>query len=79
MQDLPLKVLSKIFLIATVCIFIATESHATSSNVSKSYPDGSSYNGEINSSGVPHGKGTYTWPDGRKYIGDFVNGKIISK
>ncbi len=22
-----------------------------------------------------HGKGMYTWPDGRKYIGDFANDK----
>ena len=79
MQNLPVKVLSKIFLIATVCILFAIESHASSSNVSKSFPDGSSYNGEVNSSGIPHGKGTLTWPSGSKYTGDFVDGKRTGK
>ena len=63
MQNLHVKVLSNIFLIATVCILFAIESHASSSNVSKSFPDGSSYNGEVNSNGIPHGKGTFTWPE----------------
>lgn len=22
-----------------------------------------------------HGKGTFTWPDNRKYVGDYVNDK----
>ena len=78
-QNLPIKVLTKIFLIATVCILFAIESHASSSNVSKSFPDGSSYNGEVNSSGIPHGKGTFTWPDGDQYTGGFVDGLKTGK
>ena len=26
-----------------------------------------------------HGKGVYTWPDGRKYDGDFVDDKSMAK
>ena len=29
--------------------------------------------------GKPHGKGKYTWKDGRKYIGDFKNGETEQK
>lgn len=30
------------------------------------YPDGKNYKGEFKNN-LPHGQGTKTWPDGRKY------------
>jgi hypothetical protein len=45
-------------------------------------PDGRAYEGRYQlvidlsyHSGKKHGQGTYTWHDGRKYIGPWVNGK----
>jgi len=32
------------------------------------------YEGEFKA-GVPHGTGTYTWPMGSKYTGDYKDGK----
>ena len=72
MHNLPVKVLSRILLITTVCIFFSIDSHASSSNVSTSYPGGVTYNGEVNSSGIPHGKGTVAWADGSHYTGDLL-------
>ncbi|MDP2105086.1 MAG: hypothetical protein Q8J76_03740, partial [Desulfobulbaceae bacterium] len=36
--------------------------------------DGSIYAGSFNKSGKAEGEGTITYPDGRKYTGQFVNG-----
>ena len=35
------------------------------------------YTGEV-SSGVPNGQGTFTYPDGSKYVGEFKDGKIVN-
>lgn len=32
------------------------------------------YSGEVNEAGQPHGKGEAVFPDGRRYVGPFVNG-----
>ena len=37
-------------------------------------PNGDVYVGEI-VSGQPHGQGTYTFPDERKYVGEFREGR----
>ena len=42
---------------------------------------GGTYTGEVSLSrvvwkGVPHGQGTWTHPDGRKYVGEYKDGKI---
>jgi len=29
--------------------------------------------------GMPNGQGTYTYPDGRKEVGEFKNGKFIGR
>lgn len=34
------------------------------------------YEGQRDTEGSPHGKGTYEWPDGRRYEGSWVNGKM---
>ena len=34
------------------------------------------YEGEVNSQGLPHGHGKATFVDGRKYEGDFTDGKM---
>ncbi len=33
------------------------------------------YTGERNSDGLPHGRGTMTYPDGYKYTGEFKDGR----
>jgi hypothetical protein len=38
------------------------------------YADGSNYIGDV-LDGKRHGQGTYTWPDGRKYVGAFENNR----
>ena len=41
-------------------------------------PDGSRYEGEVNSAGRPHGRGTMTWEDGARgarIVGEFRDGK----
>lgn len=39
----------------------------------KNYPTGTVYTGNFNAAGLRHGKGTYQWPNGDKYEGDWVN------
>ena len=41
----------------------------------KKYPSGEKYEGYVNSMGQKHGKGTYVWLNGDKYVGDWVNDK----
>ena len=41
----------------------------------KQYPSGEKYEGYVNNKGQKHGKGTYTWLNGDKYVGDWVNDK----
>lgn len=46
------------------------------------YDDGSIYTGEVNASGVPHGKGKRAWHgewEGFSYEGDYVNGEWHGK
>jgi hypothetical protein len=38
------------------------------------YADGY-YDGAVNSTGKPHGKGVFHWSNGDKYEGNFVDGK----
>ena len=37
------------------------------------------YSGTVNEAGQPHGEGTASFADGRKYVGPFVNGKCQGK
>ena len=37
------------------------------------------YSGTVNEAGQPHGEGTASFADGRKYVGPFVNGKCHGK
>ena len=39
----------------------------------KRYPSGEKYEGYFNARGLRHGKGTYLWPNGDKYVGDWIN------
>ena len=34
---------------------------------------GTRYEGEVNQDGNWHGKGVISWPDGRRYVGEFRN------
>ncbi len=44
--------------------------------VTKVLEDGSTYKGETKDGIVRHGKGTYTYPDGKtSYEGDWIDGK----
>ena len=43
------------------------------------YIDGSQYEGETNSSGIPNGYGTMTYPASRERTGYFVDGKYVGK
>jgi|TARA_B110001454_G_scaffold82620_1_gene79386 hypothetical protein len=38
--------------------------------------DGNTYEGDINADENPHGQGTYIWTDGRKYVGEWKDGKF---
>lgn len=38
------------------------------------YASGASYVGDINEAGLLHGSGTYRWPTGESYEGEFVSG-----
>ena len=38
-------------------------------------PDGGLYKGEVNSAGRPHGRGTMTWEDGARIVGEFREGE----
>jgi hypothetical protein len=38
--------------------------------------DGRKYTGELEN-GLPHGRGMMTFPDSRKYVGEFKAGKFI--
>jgi len=40
------------------------------------YPHGSVYTGTTNKDGKRHGQGTYTWADGRKYVGEYKDEKM---
>jgi hypothetical protein len=40
------------------------------------WADGSIYEGEFKENNL-HGKGRYTWPDGRSFDGDWVNNKRL--
>lgn len=42
----------------------------------KSYPDGSTYEGQVNIDGVPHGTGRYERPNQNVYEGEFSLGKL---
>ena len=42
--------------------------------LSRSYPDGTRYEGESHQ-GIPHGEGSLTWPDGARYTGHFDHGQ----
>lgn len=37
----------------------------------KTYSKGQRYNGEVNAKGKRHGKGTFYWPSGQKYVGEW--------
>lgn len=39
-------------------------------------PDGGVYTGEVNSIGIPHGKGECLWSDGTVYNGSWINGEM---
>jgi len=43
------------------------------------YHDGSIYKGDWDKERKKHGKGIYTFPDGRKYDGEFQNDKMTGK
>jgi len=53
-----------------VCVF-ASNSYAD--DVTIEY-NGGTYTGEV-SNGVPDGQGTFTWPDGTKYVGEWKEGE----
>ena len=38
------------------------------------YESGNKYNGQVKNENTLHGKGTFTWSDGKKYVGDFKEG-----
>ena len=41
--------------------------------------DGSTYTGEVNEPGEPDGQGVMTWPDGKRYEGEFREGEPIGE
>ena len=41
----------------------------------RSFPDGSTYEGEW-AKGFMNGKGTFTWSDGKEKTGTWINGKL---
>lgn len=43
------------------------------------WESGKEYNGQVKNENIPHGKGTLTWSDGKKYFGDFKEGKRDGK
>lgn len=66
-------------------IFHKTENHQASSSgksntiatgVRKKFPDGSSFEGECDERGIPHGNGKFTNIQGDTYEGQFVKGKF---
>jgi len=44
-----------------------------SSGITYTYPDGNKYKGEVNFKGEKHGEGEVNFPNGEKYVGNFVN------
>ncbi|MBL6811325.1 MAG: hypothetical protein ISQ63_00410 [SAR86 cluster bacterium] len=47
--------------------------------VQLTWENGNKYNGQVKNENIPHGKGTFTWPTGTKYIGDFKEGILDGK
>ena len=43
------------------------------------YDNGTLYDGDVNSSGQPHGKGFIRFPDGGEYTGDFCNNALTGQ
>lgn len=43
------------------------------------YPSGEIYTGHIDNIGRKYGQGTYEWPSGNKYVGNFDNDKMKGK
>ena len=43
------------------------------SEIIYTYPDGNKYKGEVNIKGEKHGEGEINFPNGEKYVGNFVN------
>ena len=62
------KKLIFVFILLLILLFSGCKS------VVKETVNGDVYVGEI-VSGQLHGQGTYTFPDGRKYVGEWKNGK----
>jgi uncharacterized protein YraI len=47
--------------------------------VTESYPNGNKYAGMVNASGEKHGQGTYSWANGDRYKGNWINGQATGK
>ena len=50
------------------------ENKNSEKSVSKNI-NGCEYKGSLNDKGYPHGYGTFIWPDGAKYVGEWQNGQ----
>ena len=62
--------------------FIRQESdvkYEDAENIVHKMPGGQTYVGQLNDSGLPHGKGMMTSPDGNSYDGDWKDGKKHGK
>jgi hypothetical protein len=55
------------------------DGNAPTSPARKTYPSGCTYSGEIDETGAIDGEGIFSWPDRRRFTGDFVGGVMSGR